>query len=195
MSVRVWVGRSSGSSDAHSFYPPILHNQHVSPAVVLLPACWPVTEPVPRFWRDSCLHDVTRRRVCSPWAKISGVGTNRAGNSGRGLPGAPAAACGHRKSAVAEAIVRLEFLALGRAREGEQRRLSAAVAVCRFARQVGNLPDTRMRSSSGDCHGRFADRGYIETIRDKFAKFAPVSAGVRSGFYGGGREKIELVIV
>lgn len=76
------------------FHPPILHNQHVSPAVVLLQGCWPVTEPVRRFWRDSCLHDVTRRRVCSLWAKISGVGTNRAGNSGRGLPGAPGAGCG-----------------------------------------------------------------------------------------------------
>ena len=83
-------------------------------------------------------------------------------------------ACPGVRAAVAEAIVRLESLALGRVREGEQRRLPAAVAACRFARQVGNSPDTRMRSSSGDCHGRFADRGDMETIRDKFAKFASV---------------------
>lgn len=31
------------------FHPPILHNQHVSPAVVLLQGCWPVTEPVPEI--------------------------------------------------------------------------------------------------------------------------------------------------
>jgi hypothetical protein len=47
--VRVWVGRSSGSYDAHSFHPPMLHNQRVSPAVVLLQGCWPVTEPVPEI--------------------------------------------------------------------------------------------------------------------------------------------------
>jgi len=124
--------------------------------------------------RSTLLSSTTSTFAYALWTKISGDGTNRAGDFGRGLPGPRAAGCWHRESVVAEAIVRLESLALGRAREGEQRRLSAAVAVCRFARQVGNLPDTRMRSSSGDCPGRFADRGDIETIRDKFAKFASV---------------------
>jgi hypothetical protein len=129
--VRVWVGRSSGSYDAHSFHHPMLHNQRVSPAVVLLQGCWPVTEPVPEILAGLL---PSRRYVCSLWAKISGVGTNRAGNSGRGLRGAAAAGCGHRKSAVAEAIVRLESLALGRVRQGEQRRPPAA------SRRAGRSP-------------------------------------------------------
>ena len=192
--VRVWVGRSPGSYDAHSFYSPILHNQHVSPAVVLLQACWPVTEPVRRFWRDSCLHDVTRRRVCFLWAKISGVGTNRAGNSGRGLPGAPAAACGHRKSAVAEAIVRLESLAVGRVREGEQRPLPAAVAACRFARQVGKLAGYANAVQLGRLPRPFrGSRRYRNNSR-QIREIRFCSAGVRSGCCGA-HEKIELVIV
>lgn len=176
------------------FHPPILHNQHVSPAVVLLQGCWPVTEPVRRFWRDSCLHDVTRRRVCSLWAKISGVGTNRAGNSGRGLPGAPGAGCGHRKSAVAEAIVRLESLALGRVRQGEQRRLAAA------SRRAGSLarPGTRRIRECGPARATATAVSRIEAISKQFATNSRNSllfgrSAVR--LYRGGREKIELVIV
>jgi hypothetical protein len=108
--------------------------------------------------------------------------TEGAGNSGRGLPRAPAAPCEHRKSAVAEAILQLESLALGRVREGEQRRLPTAVAACRVAREVGNSPDTRMRPARATATAVSLDRGDIETIRD--IRFC--SAGVRSGFCGGG---------
>ena len=92
--------------------------------------------------RDRAFRALHGARVCSLWVKVSGDEPNRAGNSGRGLPGAPRALCGHRKSGVAEAIVRLESLALGRVREGEQRRLPTAVAACQFARQIGKSPDT-----------------------------------------------------
>lgn len=176
------------------FHPPILHNQHVSPAVVLLQGCWPVTEPVPEILAGLLpSRRYTETRMLS-LAKISGVGTNRAGNSGRGLPGAPAAGCGHRKSAVAEAIVRLESLALGRVRQGEQRRLPAA------SRRAGSLArsGTRRIRECGPARATATAVSRIEAISKQFATNSRNSllfgrSAVR--LYRGGREKIELVIV
>ena len=156
--VRVWVGRSSGSYDAHSFPPSYPPQPARLAGGCTAPGLLAGDRTGPGDSGGTLAFTTLHGDAYALWAKISGVGTNRAGNSGRGLPGAPAAGCGHRKSAVAKANSAVS----------PQRR---GVPV---TRQVGNSPDTRMRSSSGDCYGRFADRGDIETIRDKFAKFASV---------------------
>ena len=145
--------------------------------------------------RSTLLSSTTSTFAYALWTKISGDGTNRAGDFGRGLPGPRAAGCWHRESVVAEAIVRLESLALGRVREGEQRPLPAAVAACRFARQVGKLAGYANAVQLGRLPRPFrGSRRYRNNSR-QIREIRFCSAEVRSGFCGGGREKIELVIV
>lgn len=156
------------------FHPPILQNQHVSPAVVLLQGCWPVTEPVPEILagllpsrRYTETHMLSLGQDIRRWHQPRREFRTRI--TGGACRGVRAQKVRRRRGDRAVGI-----LGVG---EGSPRRTAPSprsVAACRFARQVGNSPDTRMRSSSGDCHGRFADRGDIETIRDKFAKFASV---------------------
>jgi hypothetical protein len=74
------------------------------------------------------------------WAKISGDGTNRAGNSRRGLTGGAYRAVRAQKVGRRDRAVGI--LGVG---EGSRRRtaLSPRSRRGRFARQVGNSPDTR----------------------------------------------------
>lgn len=176
------------------FHPPILHNQHVSPAVVLLQGCWPVTEPVPEILAGllpSRRYTETRmlslgqdiRRWHQPRREFR---TRITGGAWRGVR--------DRKSAVAEAIVRLESLALGRVRQGEQRRPPAA------SRRAGSLArsGTRRIRECGPARATATAVSRIEAISKQFATNSRNSllfgrSAVR--LYRGGREKIELVIV
>ena len=175
------------------FHPPILHNQHVSPAVVLLQGCWPVTEPVPEI-----LAGLLPSRHYMETRMLSGPRYPALAPTAPGIPDtdyrAPAVGCGHRKSAVAEAIVRLESLALGRVRQGEQRRLPAA------SRHAGSLArsGTRRIRECGPARATATAVSRIEAISKQFATNSRNSllfGRSAVGLYRGGREKIELVIV
>jgi hypothetical protein len=172
--VRVWVGRSSGSYDAHSFppsYPPQparLAGGCTAPGLLAGDRTGPGdsggTLAFTTLHGDAYALSGPRYPALAPTAP----GIPDADYRGR-LPRVRAQKVRRRRGDRAVGI-----LGVG---EGSPRRTAPSrrsVAACRFARQVGNSPDTRMRSSSGACHGRFADRGDIGTIRDKFAKFASV---------------------
>lgn len=172
--VRVWVGRSSGSYDAHSFppsYPPQparLAGGCTAPGLLAGDRTGPGdsggTLAFTTLHGDAyALSGQDIRRWHQPRREFR---TRITGGACRGVRAQEV----HRRRGDRA----VGILGVG---EGSPRRTAPSprsVAACRFARQVGNSPDTRMRSSSGDCHGRFADRGDIETIRDKFAKFASV---------------------
>lgn len=192
--VRVWVGRSSGSYDAHWFppsYPPqparlaggctapgLLAGDRTGPEILagLLPS---------RRYTETRMLSLGQdiRRWHQPRREFR---TRITGGAWRGVR--------DRKSAVAEAIVRLESLALGRVRQGEQRRLAAA------SRRAGSLarPGTRRIRECGPARATATAVSRIEAISKQFATNSRNSllfgrSAVR--LYRGGREKIELVIV
>lgn len=172
--VRVWVGRSSGSYDAHSFppsYPPQparLAGGCTAPGLLAGDRTGPGdsggTLAFTTLHGDAYALSGPRYPALAPTAPGIPDADYR-GRLPRGAgtesPPSPRRSCGWNPW-------RWGGFAKANSAVSPQRR---GVPV---ARQVGNSPDTRMRSSSGDCHGRFADRGDIETIRDKFAKFASV---------------------